>query len=93
MVMPRMRAIASAYYILMITFIGLALGPFLIGQLSDSIANTGVSSGDALRGGMEAGLIMLIVSLVFLIPALRFLPREEANRLERARAAGESIPA
>jgi MFS family permease len=93
MVMPRMRAIASAYYILMITFIGLALGPFLIGQLSDSIASTGVASGDALRGGMEAGLLMMVVSLVFLIPALRFLPREEANRLERARAAGESIPA
>jgi hypothetical protein len=42
---------------------------------------------------MEVGLMMLVVSLVFLIPALRVLPREEANRLERARAAGESIPA
>jgi MFS family permease len=91
MVMPRMRAMASAYYIMMITFIGLALGPFLIGQLSDSIASTGVASGDALRGGMEAGLMMLVVSTVFLIPALRFLPREEANRLERARAAGEKV--
>jgi len=91
MVMPRMRAIASAYYILMITFIGLALGPFLIGQLSDSIADAGATSGDALRGGMEAGLMMLVASLVFLIPALWVLPREDANRLERARAAGEKV--
>ncbi len=35
LVMPRMRALASAYYILMNTFIGLALGPYGIGRLSD----------------------------------------------------------
>ena len=31
LVMPRMRATASAYYILAVTFIGLALGPYTIG--------------------------------------------------------------
>ena len=40
---------------------------------------------------MQVGLGMLAVSLVFLIPALRFLPRDEATRLERARAAGEAV--
>lgn len=35
LVMPRMRAVAGAYYILMNTFIGLALGPYVMGQLSD----------------------------------------------------------
>ena len=34
-VMPRMRAIAGAFYILMNTFIGLALGPYFMGQFSD----------------------------------------------------------
>ena len=33
--MPRMRATASAYYVLMNTFLGLALGPYLMGQISD----------------------------------------------------------
>ena len=35
LVMPRMRAVAGAYYILVNTFIGLALGPYFMGQLSD----------------------------------------------------------
>ncbi len=39
--MPRMRGTASAFYILMITFIGLALGPYSIGKLSDALAQGG----------------------------------------------------
>ena len=41
LVMPRMRATASAYYILAVTFIGLALGPYTMGQISDRMVKAG----------------------------------------------------
>ncbi len=56
LVMPRMRAMASAFYLLMVTFIGLALGPFTMGQLSDAFATAGMTPADALREGMLWGL-------------------------------------
>ncbi len=91
LVMPRMRALASAYYILMITFIGLALGPYLIGQVSDVYIRQGLSDGDALRLAMIWGCGMLGVSMLFLVSALKFLAAEEGSRLERAKALGEAV--
>ena len=35
LVLPRMRATASAAYLLVVTFIGLAMGPYTIGKFSD----------------------------------------------------------
>jgi MFS family permease len=91
LVMPRMRASASAYYILMVTFIGLALGPYLIGQISDIYIGQGYSDGDALRVAMMWGCSMLGVSMIFLLGALKFLATDETSRLDRARALGEKI--
>ena len=89
LVLPRLRALASAFYLLLITFIGLALGPYTMGKLSDVFARGGADPGEALRDAMSLGLGMLGVSAVVLWIAGRFLPAEEATRLERARAAGE----
>jgi MFS family permease len=91
LVMPRMRAVASAYYLLMNTFIGLALGPYLLGQISDLYVQSGADAGDALRVAMMWGLGMLAVAAVFLVWALRHFATDEASRLERARALGESV--
>ena len=91
LVLPRLRAVASAFYILLITFIGLALGPYTMGKLSDVFARGGADPGIALRDAMSLGLAMFGVSAVALALAARFLPAEEASRLERARAAGEAI--
>ena len=91
LVMPRMRAMASAFYLLMVTFIGLALGPFTIGQLSDAFAAAGMTPADALRRGMLWGLIPLGAAVVFLVLALRYLESDELSRLDRARAAGEPV--
>lgn len=91
LVMPRMRALASAYYLLMNTFIGLALGPYLMGQLSDLYVAGGWSDGDALRQAMLWGLTMLLVSVVFLLGALRYLSAAEDDRLARARMLGEPV--
>jgi MFS family permease len=92
MVMPRMRAIASAFYILVITFIGLALGPYAIGRLSVALeAGGGTEAGEALRLAMLFSLGVNALAFVLLALACRHLPREEASRLERARAAGEPV--
>lgn len=91
LVMPRMRAVASAYYLLMNTFVGLALGPYLIGQVSDVFVGGGAGAGAALRQAMQWGFGMLLVSMAFLLAALRYLKTEEASRLDRARALGEPV--
>ena len=91
LVLPRLRAVASAFYILLITFIGLALGPYTMGKLSDVFASGGADPGTALRDAMSIGLAMFGVSAVALALAARFLPAEEASRIERARAVGEPI--
>lgn len=91
LVMPRMRALASAYYVLMNTFIGLALGPYLIGQVSDWYVATGVSPGEALRQAMLWGIAVLLVSTAFLLAALRHFSSDEDSRLVRAGALGETV--
>lgn len=82
LVLPRMRALASAAYLLVITLIGLALGPYTIGRLS-------VATGD-LRLAMSLGLAAKLVAGAFFLLAARTLERDESSRLDRARAAGES---
>ncbi len=91
LVMPRMRAIASAFYIMMITFIGLALGPYTIGEISDLLAASGTSSADALTRGMMWGLSAYIVAAAALILATFSVEKDEATRLERAKSLGEEI--
>ncbi|HJN51411.1 MAG: MFS transporter [Pseudomonadales bacterium] len=91
LVLPRMRAIASAFYLMMITFIGLALGPFMMGQISDAFIATGSDSGEGLRLGMLWGLSMAVPSVMLIFMAILNIEKDEASRLERARAAGEVI--
>jgi MFS family permease len=90
LVMPRMRATASAYYVLMNTFVGLALGPYLIGQISDLYFAAGVASGEALQTAMTWGLVMFGVAGAFLVAATRHLGADETSRLQRAQALGEA---
>ena len=92
LVMPRMRAVAGAYYILVNTFIGLALGPYVMGQLSDVYAASGMNEADALRAAIASSLLIFVATLFFLVMATRHLPKDEATRLERAKALGEPIP-
>ena len=76
LVAPRLRATASAAYLLVVTFIGLALGPYTIGRLS-------VALGD-LRTAMLVALVVNPVAVVLLMLAARHLPKDEANA-KRAR--------
>ena len=91
LVMPRMRAVAGAGFILVNTFIGLALGPYVIGKLSDTFHAGGMSDADALRTAIAIALLTFIPALFFLGLAQKHLPREEASRLQRAKDLGESV--
>ena len=81
LVLPRMRGSASAAYLLLVTFIGLALGPYTVGRLS-------VALGD-LRIAMLCALIAGLVGAVLLLLAARHVAHDEATRVARAHAAGE----
>ena len=85
-----MRASSFAFYILLITFIGLALGPYTMGQISDRLVEQGADGGEALRQGLRFGLIPFGASVVLFVFASRQIGRDEASRVERARAAGET---
>ncbi|HEY5645361.1 MAG TPA: MFS transporter [Pseudomonadales bacterium] len=91
LVMPRMRAVAGAYYILVNTFIGLALGPYFMGQLSDSFMSSGMDESSALQSAIAVSLGIFLVTITCLTLAWRHLPKDEASRLDRARALGERV--
>ena len=91
LVMPRMRAIASAFYILMLTFIGLALGPYSIGLASDTFVLNGYDDATALRYAMILGLGALIPATINLVWSSRTLQNDENSRLDRARSLGEPL--
>jgi MFS family permease len=89
LVLPRMRATSSAVFILATTLVGMALGPYVIGKISDGFIATGMPGGAALRSAMLIGLSVHVLSVTLLGLACRHLPSEEASRMERARLAGE----
>jgi MFS family permease len=81
LVLPRMRAVASAFYLLVITFVGFALGPYCIGELSDALGD--------LAAAMRYSLLANLVAAGLLLRGLQTLPRDESTLRARARAAGE----
>lgn len=91
LVMPRMRAVAGAWFLLMNTIIGLALGPYLMGKMSDLFTLAGADPALALTDAIACGQAMFLVTAVLLYMAMRHLPQDEANRLERAAALGEVV--
>lgn len=79
LVLPRMRGTATASFFLATTLVGLGLGPYMVGQISE------------LSGSMRIGVLSLIgvapISLALLIYAYRALPEAEATIAKRAAAA------
>jgi MFS family permease len=81
LVLPRMRAVASAAYLLVVTFIGLALGPYTVGRLSVALGG--------LRPALLWALLANALALACALYAAYRLPGDEESRWERAHAAGE----
>jgi preprotein translocase subunit SecG len=92
LVMPRMRAVAGAYYILVNTFIGLALGPYFMGQLSDGFMASGMDQAAALQTAIAVAMGIFLITITCLTLAWRHLPGDESSRLARARSLGEAVP-
>jgi MFS family permease len=91
LVLPRMRGIAGAFYILMVSMLGLALGPYTIGKLSDIYYMNGYNEAVSLKYALAWGLTALSITFIALIISCYYLPKEEPTKLERAKALGESI--
>ncbi len=81
LVMPRMRGTASAAYLLVITFIGLALGPYSMGKMSESLDDLGTA--------VQIGVTSCLFGFVALFFAMRSLKEDQASLHDRARALGE----
>jgi len=63
------RSTASAFYLLLVTYIGMALGPYGVGKLSDLLGNLGTAL--LVQAGVAAGLAFLCLGL-----AARHVARE-----------------
>ena len=83
LVLPRMRGAATATYFLGTTIIGLGIGPFFVGKMSEVLGNLGHA--------VLSLYIFVPAILVLLVLVYRNLPAAEASRVERARAAGEPV--
>jgi MFS family permease len=81
LVLPRMRGTATATFFLATTLVGLALGPYMAGQVS-TITNS------LSTGGLSL-LIAVPIGVALLLFAYKTVPEAERTLLERAKAAGE----
>ena len=91
LVLPRGRATTMGFYLMVTLLGGAALGPYLIGFISDSFIATGVTEGESLRKAMRWGLLVPIIGFVFIIQAIRHVECDEKNTIGRARSLGEVI--
>ena len=88
--LPRMRGMASAYFILMASVIGLALGPYTVGKVADLFISYGNTTAESLSLSMQLLSVVFVVSLILLFFAIKSLPREESSKFDRARGLGET---
>ena len=79
LVLPHMRARASAVFLLFVTIVGLALGPYVVGRLSDLWGS--------LRLAFMAATASNLVAFVLFMMAARTIAHDEETRLARAAAA------
>jgi MFS family permease len=84
LVLPRMRGVVMSFYILTMTIIGLGIGPYAVGLMSDL---NGGDLGTAILNLYWIGPLIVLCLLVL----LRRLPKDEARLLARAREAGEPV--
>lgn len=86
LVPPHMRGTVSAIYLMLMTFIGLAMGPYTMGQISTVLAQGGMDVANALRQGVFWGYSMLGVAFILILIACFTIRRDQ----ERARELAES---
>jgi MFS family permease len=84
LVLPRMRGMASSTYIIVSTLLGLGMGPYFVGIVSDR------NGGDLGQAIMSINVVAPAIVLI-LIYVLTRIQRDEDSVLPRARAGGEKV--
>ena len=75
----RMRALAAAVLLFMLTIIGLCLGPFLVGVMSDYIASHSSLGVDSLRYALCVATLVVLAAAIANLLAARTLAADLAN--------------
>ena len=91
LLVPRMRATATAFYLICITFTGFALGPYTVGSLSDLFQAGGANAGPALSAALMWSLTALPFALLFVYLASRYFEDEASSVVQRAVELGEDV--
>lgn len=91
LVLPRMRATASAFGFMVTLLFAGAFGPYLIGAMSDHLVASGLTAGDALRTAILGSLVVPAAGLGCLIAAMRSMDRQPVDLIARARRLGEPL--
>jgi MFS family permease len=84
LVLPRMRGLASSTYIIVSTLLGLGMGPYFVGIVSDR------NGGDLGQAIMSINVVAPLI-VVILLYVLTRIQRDEDSVRERARAGGEAL--
>ncbi|MGX7896785.1 MFS transporter [Tsuneonella sp. HG222] len=84
LVLPRMRGMASSTYIIISTLLGLGMGPYFVGIVSDR------NGGDLGQAIISINVVAPIIAII-LVYVLTRVQRDEDSILARARAAGEPV--
>jgi MFS family permease len=82
-VLPRMRGMTSSLFIIITTMLGLGMGPYFVGIVSDK-------TGDLGRALMSINVVGPAIVIILFIILLR-INRDESQVLDRARAGGEAV--
>lgn len=82
-VLPRMRGVTTSVYLLVMTILGLGIGPYLVGLISDATGDLGTAI-------LSINLVSPVIIVLLLVIATR-AQRDEDGLLVRARDAGEPI--
>nr|WP_207786040.1 MFS transporter [Altererythrobacter segetis] len=84
LVLPRMRGVTSSIFIIITTLLGLGMGPYFVGIVSDR------NGGDLAQAIISINVVWLpILACLFIV--LWRVNRDETTVLDRARAGGEPI--
>jgi MFS family permease len=84
LVLPRMRGITSSLFIIMTTLLGLGMGPYFVGIVSDKL------KGDLGQAIISINVVTPAIVVILFVILFR-INREEKTIIDRARAGGEPI--
>lgn len=84
LVLPRMRGMTSSIFIIITTMLGLGMGPYFVGIVSDR------NGGDLGQAIISINVVVPAILVCLFIVLLR-VNRDEATMLDRARAGGDPV--